>query len=142
MPSHSTNFRPALMKRSLKILCVLVQVIDRNRIDREVLLAHVTGMNRVLFTWPWMYDGGMHYYPSIWFSSNIIEDNFKLRLVMRNITNRRTGKYERKCILLLRINLSEKNMGILRFPKICNCFNTYGYFFKNLQFSLDLGVFR
>ncbi|KHJ78198.1 hypothetical protein OESDEN_22182, partial [Oesophagostomum dentatum] len=41
------------------------KVIDRNRIDREVLLAHVTGMNRVLFTYPWMYDFGIHYYPSI-----------------------------------------------------------------------------
>uniref|UniRef100_A0A914PKS4 Uncharacterized protein n=1 Tax=Panagrolaimus davidi TaxID=227884 RepID=A0A914PKS4_9BILA len=41
------------------------KVVDRNRIDREVLLAHVSGMNRVLFTWPWLYDGGLHYYPSI-----------------------------------------------------------------------------
>uniref|UniRef100_A0A7E4V3C3 Fasciclin-1 n=1 Tax=Panagrellus redivivus TaxID=6233 RepID=A0A7E4V3C3_PANRE len=70
------------------------KVIDRNRIDREVLLAHVTGMNRVLFTWPWLYDGGIHYYPSIRFSSNIIEDNFKLKLTMRNITDHRTGRWD------------------------------------------------
>lgn len=41
------------------------KVIDRNRVDREVLLAHVSGMNRVLFTYPWLYDGGLHFYPSI-----------------------------------------------------------------------------
>ncbi|VDM75348.1 unnamed protein product [Strongylus vulgaris] len=70
------------------------KVIDRNRIDREVLLAHVTGMNRVLFTYAWMYDFGIHYYPSIRFSSNIIEDNFKLKLSMRNITDRRTGRWD------------------------------------------------
>ncbi|GMT28844.1 hypothetical protein PFISCL1PPCAC_20141 [Pristionchus fissidentatus] len=70
------------------------KIIDRNRVDREVLLAHVTGINRVLFTWPWMYDGGVHYYPSVRFSNNIIEDNFKLKLVMRNITDRRTGRYD------------------------------------------------
>ncbi|VDO20446.1 hypothetical protein V3C99_003209 [Haemonchus contortus] len=70
------------------------KVIDRQRIDREVLLAHVTGMNRVLFTYAWMYDGGIHYYPSVRFSSNIIEDNFKLKLSMRNITDRRTGRWD------------------------------------------------
>uniref|UniRef100_A0A8R1IA93 Tyrosine-protein kinase n=1 Tax=Caenorhabditis japonica TaxID=281687 RepID=A0A8R1IA93_CAEJA len=70
------------------------RVIDRNRVDREVLLAHVTSTNRVLFTWPWLYDGGQHYYPSVRFSANIIEDNFKLKLVMRNITDRRTGKWD------------------------------------------------
>lgn len=70
------------------------KVIDRNRIDREVLLAHVTGINRVLFTYSWLYDGGIHYYPSIRFSANIIEDNFKLRLTMRNITDRRTGRWD------------------------------------------------
>ncbi|KAH7728775.1 fasciclin domain protein [Aphelenchoides avenae] len=70
------------------------KVIDRNRIDREVLLAHVSGMNRVLFTWPWLYDGGIHYYPSVRFSSNIIEDNFKLKLTMRNITDHRTGRWD------------------------------------------------
>nr|CAD2129260.1 unnamed protein product [Meloidogyne enterolobii] len=41
------------------------KVIDRNRVDREVLLAHVSGMNRVLFTYPWLFDGGIHFYPSI-----------------------------------------------------------------------------
>lgn len=41
------------------------KVIDRNRIDREVLLVHVTGINRVLFTYPWLYDGGIHYYPTV-----------------------------------------------------------------------------
>ncbi|CAJ0961491.1 unnamed protein product, partial [Mesorhabditis belari] len=70
------------------------KVIDRNRIDREVMLAHVTGVNRVLFTYPWLYDGGLHYYPSIRFSSNIIEDNFKLKISMRNITDRRTGRWD------------------------------------------------
>uniref|UniRef100_A0AC34F412 FAS1 domain-containing protein n=1 Tax=Panagrolaimus sp. ES5 TaxID=591445 RepID=A0AC34F412_9BILA len=70
------------------------KVVDRNRIDREVLLAHVSGMNRVLFTWPWLYDGGLHYYPSIRFSSNIIEDNFKLKLTIRNITDHRTGRWD------------------------------------------------
>ncbi|KAE9547887.1 hypothetical protein FO519_008906 [Halicephalobus sp. NKZ332] len=70
------------------------KVIDRNRIDREILLAHVSGMNRVLFSWPWLYDGGIHYYPSIRFSSNIIEDNFKLKLTMRNITDHRTGRWD------------------------------------------------
>ncbi|CAD5206802.1 unnamed protein product [Bursaphelenchus okinawaensis] len=70
------------------------KVIDRNRIDREVLLAHVTGMNRVLFTWPWLYDGGVHFYPSVRFSSNIIEDNFKVKLTMRNITDHRTGRWD------------------------------------------------
>ncbi|CAI5439251.1 unnamed protein product [Caenorhabditis angaria] len=70
------------------------RVVDRNRVDREVLLAHVTSTNRVLFTWPWLYDGGQHYYPSVRFSSNIIEDNFKLKLVMRNITDRRTGRWD------------------------------------------------
>uniref|UniRef100_A0A914XWW5 FAS1 domain-containing protein n=1 Tax=Panagrolaimus superbus TaxID=310955 RepID=A0A914XWW5_9BILA len=70
------------------------KVVDRNRIDREVLLAHVSGMNRVLFTWPWLYDGGLHYYPSIRFSSNIIEDNFKLKLTVRNITDHRTGRWD------------------------------------------------
>ncbi|MFH4976126.1 hypothetical protein AB6A40_002835 [Gnathostoma spinigerum] len=70
------------------------KVIDRNRIDREVLLAHITGVNRVLFTYPWLYDGGMHYYPSLRFSANLIEDNYKLRLVMRNITNHRTGRWD------------------------------------------------
>ena len=72
------------------------KVIDRNRIDREILLAHVSGMNRVLFSWPWLYDGGIHYYPSIRFSSNIIEDNFKLKLTMRNITDHRTGRWDCK----------------------------------------------
>ncbi|KAI1717966.1 fasciclin domain-containing protein [Ditylenchus destructor] len=70
------------------------KVIDRNRIDREVLLVHVTGMNRVLFTWPWLYDGGSHYYPTIRFSSNIIEDNFKIKIIMRNITDHRTGRWD------------------------------------------------
>ncbi|KAI6178177.1 hypothetical protein M3Y98_00472500 [Aphelenchoides besseyi] len=70
------------------------KVIDRNRIDRDALLAHVTGMNRVLFSYSWLYDGGLHYYPSIRFSSNIIEDNFKLKLIMRNITDHRTGKWD------------------------------------------------
>uniref|UniRef100_A0A0N5BW28 Fasciclin-1 n=1 Tax=Strongyloides papillosus TaxID=174720 RepID=A0A0N5BW28_STREA len=70
------------------------KVVDRNRIDREVLLAHVTGTNRVLFSYSWLYDGGIHYYPSVHFSSNIIEDNFKLKLTMRNITDRRTGKWD------------------------------------------------
>ncbi|KAI6182891.1 hypothetical protein M3Y97_00429300 [Aphelenchoides bicaudatus] len=70
------------------------KVIDRNRIDREVLLAHVSGMNRVLFSYAWLYDGGLHYYPSVRFSSNIIEDNFKLKLTMRNITDHRTGKWD------------------------------------------------
>ncbi|KHJ77464.1 hypothetical protein OESDEN_22916, partial [Oesophagostomum dentatum] len=51
-------------------------------------------MNRVLFTYPWMYDFGIHYYPSIRFSSNIIEDNFKLKLSMRNITDRRAGRWD------------------------------------------------
>lgn len=69
------------------------KVIDRNRIDREVLLAHVTGANRVLFTYPWLYDGGLHYYPTVRFSSNIIEDNFKIKIVLKNITDRRTGRY-------------------------------------------------
>ena len=72
-------------------------MIDRNRIDREVLLAHVSGMNRVLFSYSWLYDGGLHYYPSVRFSSNIIEDNFKLKLTMRNITDHRTGKWDCKC---------------------------------------------
>ncbi|KAL3108416.1 hypothetical protein niasHT_015338 [Heterodera trifolii] len=70
------------------------KVIDRNRVDREVLLAHVSGMNRVLFTYPWLYDGGVHFYPSIRFSSNIIEDNYKLKLCLRNITDHRTGKWD------------------------------------------------
>ncbi|KAF7639119.1 hypothetical protein Mgra_00001353 [Meloidogyne graminicola] len=70
------------------------KVIDRNRVDREVLLAHVSGMNRVLFTYPWLYDGGIHFYPSIRFSSNIIEDNYKLKLSLRNITDHRTGKWD------------------------------------------------
>nr|CAD2149783.1 unnamed protein product [Meloidogyne enterolobii] len=70
------------------------KVIDRNRVDREVLLAHVSGMNRVLFTYPWLFDGGIHFYPSIRFSSNIIEDNYKLKLSMRNITDHRTGKWD------------------------------------------------
>jgi hypothetical protein len=70
------------------------KVIDRNRIDREVLLAHVTGMNRVLFTQFWLHDGGVHYYPSVQFSANIVEDNFKLKLTLRNITDRRTGRWD------------------------------------------------
>ncbi|KAK0426866.1 hypothetical protein QR680_009942 [Steinernema hermaphroditum] len=70
------------------------KVIDRMRIDREVLLAHVTGTNRVLFTYPWLYDGGQHHYPSVWFSANVIEDNFKQKLTIRNITDRRTGKWD------------------------------------------------
>ncbi|VDN51771.1 unnamed protein product [Dracunculus medinensis] len=70
------------------------KVIDRNRVDREVILAHVTGINRVLFTYPWLYDRGIHHYPSIRFSANIIEDNYKLRLSMRNITDRRTGRWD------------------------------------------------
>ncbi|PIO75020.1 hypothetical protein TELCIR_02950 [Teladorsagia circumcincta] len=41
------------------------KVIDQQRIDREVLLAHVTGANRVLLTYAWTYDGGIHYYPSV-----------------------------------------------------------------------------
>ncbi|VDN03728.1 unnamed protein product, partial [Thelazia callipaeda] len=69
-------------------------VNDRNRLDREVLLAHVTGVNRVLFTYPWLYDGGMHYYPSIRFAANVIEDNHQLKLCMRNITDRRTGRWD------------------------------------------------
>lgn len=68
------------------------KVIDRNRIDREVLLVHVSGANRVLFTYPWLYDGGLHYYPTVRFSSNIIEDNFKIKIVLRNITDHRTGR--------------------------------------------------
>lgn len=71
-------------------------MIDRNRVDREVILAHVTGINRVLFTYPWLYDRGIHHYPSIRFSANIIEDNYKLRLSMRNITDRRTGRWDCK----------------------------------------------
>uniref|UniRef100_A0A9J2PJU8 FAS1 domain-containing protein n=2 Tax=Ascaris TaxID=6251 RepID=A0A9J2PJU8_ASCLU len=71
-----------------------MKVMDRNRIDREVLLAHVTGKNRVLFTYSWLYDGGIHFYPSVRFSANIIEDNYKLRLTMRNITDRRTGRWD------------------------------------------------
>uniref|UniRef100_A0A914RK90 Fasciclin-1 n=1 Tax=Parascaris equorum TaxID=6256 RepID=A0A914RK90_PAREQ len=63
----------------------LSTVMDRNRIDRE---------NRVLFTYPWLYDGGIHFYPSVRFSANIIEDNYKLRLTMRNITDRRTGRWD------------------------------------------------
>lgn len=59
-----------------------------------MLLAHVTGMNRVLFTYSWLYDGGIHYYPSVEFDSNIIQDNFKLKLTMRNITDRRTGRWD------------------------------------------------
>ncbi|KAI6241456.1 hypothetical protein M3Y99_00374000 [Aphelenchoides fujianensis] len=51
-------------------------------------------MNRVLFSYSWLYDGGLHYYPSIRFSSNIIEDNFKLKLTMRNITDHRTGRWD------------------------------------------------
>jgi len=51
-------------------------------------------MNRVLFTWPWLYDGGIHYYPSIRFSSNNIEDNCKPKLTMRNITDHRTGRWD------------------------------------------------
>uniref|UniRef100_A0A914I833 FAS1 domain-containing protein n=1 Tax=Globodera rostochiensis TaxID=31243 RepID=A0A914I833_GLORO len=68
------------------------KVIDRNRVDREVFQSPVT--LSVLFTYPWLYDGAVHYYPSIRFSSNIIEDNFKLKLCMRNITDRRTGKWD------------------------------------------------
>ncbi|KAK6010427.1 hypothetical protein OSTOST_24546, partial [Ostertagia ostertagi] len=87
--------RPATQDPSVRHpLGCIVRVIDRQRIDREVLLAHVTGMNRVLFTYAWMYDGGIHYYPSVRFSSNIIEDNFKLKLSMRNITDRRTGRWD------------------------------------------------
>ncbi|CAG9538217.1 unnamed protein product [Cercopithifilaria johnstoni] len=70
------------------------KVIDRNRLDREVLLAHVTGINRVLFTYPWLYDRGIHYYPSLRFSANVIEDNYDLRLCMRNITDHRTGRWD------------------------------------------------
>ncbi|OZC07064.1 hypothetical protein X798_05924 [Onchocerca flexuosa] len=70
------------------------KVADRNRLDREVLLAHVTGINRVLFTYPWLYDRGIHYYPSIRFSANVIEDNYDLKLCMRNITDRRTGRWD------------------------------------------------
>ncbi|VDK82185.1 unnamed protein product [Litomosoides sigmodontis] len=69
------------------------KVIDRDRLDREVLLAHVTGINRVLFTYPWLYDQGIHYYPSLRFSANVIEDNYDLRLCVRNITDRRTGRW-------------------------------------------------
>ncbi|KAK0426877.1 hypothetical protein QR680_009945 [Steinernema hermaphroditum] len=70
------------------------KVIDRNRIDREVILAHVTGKDRVLFSYPWLYDGGLHYYPTVRFSANLIEDNFKLKLSMRNITDHRTGRWD------------------------------------------------
>uniref|UniRef100_A0A1I8AJB4 FAS1 domain-containing protein n=1 Tax=Steinernema glaseri TaxID=37863 RepID=A0A1I8AJB4_9BILA len=79
------------------------KVVDRMRIDREVLLAHVTGINRVLFTYPWLYDGGQHYYPSVWFSANIIEDNFKQKLTMKNITDRRTGKWDHREVLLAHV---------------------------------------
>lgn len=75
--------------------------MDRNRIDREVLLAHVTGKNRVLFTYSWLYDGGIHFYPSVRFSANIIEDNYKLRLTMRNITDRRTGRWDGKVTIFV-----------------------------------------
>lgn len=38
---------PKYLFAELILLIILFQVIDRNRVDREVLLAHVTGMNRV-----------------------------------------------------------------------------------------------
>uniref|UniRef100_A0A0N5ADG7 Fasciclin-1 n=1 Tax=Syphacia muris TaxID=451379 RepID=A0A0N5ADG7_9BILA len=83
------------------------KVMDRNRIDREVLLAHVTGVNRVLFTYPWLYDGGRHYYPSLRFSGNIIEDNYKLRLTIRNITDRRTGRWDSSALKVAVFAVSE-----------------------------------
>ncbi|KAM3721786.1 Fasciclin-1 [Dirofilaria immitis] len=71
-----------------------LKIADRSRIDREVLLAHVTGINWVLFTFPWLYDRDIHYYPSIRFSANVIENNYDLKLCMRNITDHRTGRWD------------------------------------------------
>lgn len=71
------------------------RLVNRNQLEREVILSHVTGNNRVLFTHSWMYDGGIHSYPTLQFTSNVVEDNFRLKLTMRNITDRRTGRWTR-----------------------------------------------
>ncbi|KRX66543.1 DnaJ -like protein subfamily C member 10 [Trichinella sp. T9] len=70
------------------------KLYKRDAVDRDVLLAHVTGAGRVLFTESWLYDYGLHYYPSLRLAMNVIEDNFKLMLTMRNLTDRKTGRWQ------------------------------------------------
>ncbi|KRX79127.1 DnaJ -like protein subfamily C member 10 [Trichinella sp. T6] len=70
------------------------KLYKRDAVDRDVLLAHVTGAGRVLFTESWLYDYGIHYYPSLRLAMNVIEDNFKLMLTMRNLTDRKTGRWQ------------------------------------------------
>ncbi|VDP11825.1 unnamed protein product [Soboliphyme baturini] len=54
---------------------------------------HVTSRNRVLFTESWLYDYGTHYYPSLLFFTDGLGDNYKLMLTMRNLTDRKTGRW-------------------------------------------------
>ncbi|KFD57936.1 hypothetical protein M514_01169 [Trichuris suis] len=69
------------------------KLYKRDAVDRSILLTHVTATGRVLFTESWLYDYGSHYYPSVRFATNVIEDNFRLMLTMRNLTDRKTGRW-------------------------------------------------
>uniref|UniRef100_A0A5S6QA86 FAS1 domain-containing protein n=1 Tax=Trichuris muris TaxID=70415 RepID=A0A5S6QA86_TRIMR len=69
------------------------KLYKRDAVDRSVLLTHVSSTGRVLFTESWLYDYGSHYYPSVRFATNVIEDNFRLMLTMRNLTDRKTGRW-------------------------------------------------
>uniref|UniRef100_A0A915KZ96 FAS1 domain-containing protein n=1 Tax=Romanomermis culicivorax TaxID=13658 RepID=A0A915KZ96_ROMCU len=69
------------------------KVIDQRIVDQEVLLSHVTSQNRVLFTESWLYDYGIHFVPSVRFATNIIEENPRMSLSVRNLTDRKTGQW-------------------------------------------------
>lgn len=64
----------------------------------QVMLAHVTSTNRVLFTESWLYDYGTHLVPSIRFATNIIEENPRHYLSIRNLTDRKTGRWDSKLL--------------------------------------------